>query len=169
MQLRRFNASWTGSSEDYLEDVLVASQSKDLHLKDHDVVLDLLGQNGLVLKLEKCSFAQREIDYLGHRITPKRIVPLCGFVDALLLQPCHQDVRSLQRFLGMVNFYRSWKILEYDIFNPDWLINLEIKNLSGEKAVFIFEIKKKSGSSNNPDVYYSKDSALSWKLKKFGY
>jgi len=41
----------------------VASQSRDLHLEHLCVVLDLPVLNGLVLNLEKCSFAQREIDY----------------------------------------------------------------------------------------------------------
>lgn len=29
-------------------------------------------------------------------------------MDALLIQPCPQDVCSLQQFLGMINFYRSF-------------------------------------------------------------
>ena len=39
------------------------------------VVLELLVQNGLVLNLDKCSFVQHEIEYLGHKITVDGIVP----------------------------------------------------------------------------------------------
>ena len=84
----------------------MASQSGDLHLEHLCVVLDLLVLNGLVLNQEKCSFAQREIDYLGHRITPAWIVPLLSHLNALLFQPHPQDVRGLQKFVGMVIFYR---------------------------------------------------------------
>ena len=77
---------------------MLASQRRDLHLKHLNVVLDLQVQNGLVLKLEKCNFAQREIDYLKHKITPAGIVPLSHHIDALLLQPHPQDVHVLQRF-----------------------------------------------------------------------
>ena len=49
-----------------------------------------------------------EIDYLRHNITPAGIVPLCLHVDALFLHPRPQDVFGLQRFLGMVNFYRRF-------------------------------------------------------------
>ncbi len=49
-----------------------------------------------------------EIEYLSHRITVDGIVPLRRHVDALLLQPHPQDVRGLQRFLGMINFYRRF-------------------------------------------------------------
>ena len=89
----------------YLDDILVASTNRT-HLKHLPVVLDLLVQNGLVLNLEKCSSGQEEIEYLDHKITPSGIVPLRKHVDALLLQP--QDVCGLQRFLGMINFYRRF-------------------------------------------------------------
>ena len=92
----------------YLDDILVASRSSKLHLNHLRVVLELLVQNGLVLNLDKCSFAQNEIEYLGHKITAAGIVPLRRHVDALLLQPRPQDVRGLQRFLGMINFYRRF-------------------------------------------------------------
>ena len=47
------------------------------------------------------------------------------------------------------------KTLEWDILNPDRIINLEIK-MREEQAIFILEIKKKSGLSINPDIHHSK-------------
>jgi len=92
----------------YLDNVLIASLTRKLHIEHLRVVLELLVQNRLVLNLDKCSFVQHEIEYLGHKITVDGIVPLCRHVDALLLQPHPRDVRGLQRFLGMVNFYRRF-------------------------------------------------------------
>ena len=48
----------------YLDDVLVASRTRKLHIEHLRVVLELLVQNGLVLNLDKCSFVQHEIEYL---------------------------------------------------------------------------------------------------------
>ena len=92
----------------YLDHILVASRGRGLHLKHLRVVLELLVQNGLVINLDKCSFALPEIDYLDHKITATGIIPLRRHVDSLLQMPPPQDVRSLQRFLGMVNFYRRF-------------------------------------------------------------
>ena len=47
------------------------------------------------------------------------------------------------------------KTLEWDILNPDRLINLEII-IRGEQALFNLEIKNKSGSSINPHMHHSK-------------
>ena len=66
----------------YLDDVLVASRTRKLHIEHLQVVLELLVQNGLVLNLDKCSFIQHEIEYLGHKITVDGIVPLRHHVDA---------------------------------------------------------------------------------------
>ena len=91
-----------------MDDVLIASRTRKLHIEHLQVVLELLVQNGLVLNLDKCIFVQHEIEYLGHKITVDGIVPLRRHVDALLLQPYPQDVRGLQRFLGMINFYHRF-------------------------------------------------------------
>ena len=53
----------------HLDDVLVVSQDRDLHLEHLHVVLDLMVQNGLVL----------------YKITPAGISPLHRHVDALPL------------------------------------------------------------------------------------
>ena len=76
----------------YLEDILVASRTKKLHIEHLLIILELLVQNGLVLNLDKCSFVQNKIEYLRHKITVDGIVPLRRHVDALLLQPHPQDV-----------------------------------------------------------------------------
>ena len=60
----------------YLDDVLIASRTRKLHIEHLQVVLELLVQKGLVLYLDKCSFVQHEIEYLGHKITVDGIVPL---------------------------------------------------------------------------------------------
>ena len=77
-----------------------------------------------MLNLDKCSFVQHEIEYLGHKITVDGIIPLRRHVDALLLQPHPQDVRGLQRFLGMINFYPGLQELSALSLIP-WLEILE--------------------------------------------
>ena len=52
--------------------------------------------------------------------------------------------------------YSELKTLEWDVFNPDPLINLVINKKRRTLALFHLEIKKKSGSSINPDIHYSK-------------
>ncbi len=52
----------------YLDDVIVFSQSREVHLDHLDEVLGLLGRAEVSLKLAKCDFLQESVDYLGHVI-----------------------------------------------------------------------------------------------------
>ncbi len=51
-------------------------------------------------------FAVSELDFLGHRISPADIAPLRNNVQVILDFPKPADCKALQRFLGMMNFYR---------------------------------------------------------------
>ena len=51
-----------------------------------------------------------------------------------------------------------------DILNRDRLINLRLKT-RGEQALFNLEIKKKSGSSINPNIHHTKVPSSGFQLR----
>ena len=67
-----------------------------------------LAANGLALNLEKCVFAVPELDFLGHRISAAGVAPLWDNGQVILDFPKPTDCKALQRFLGMMNFYRRF-------------------------------------------------------------
>jgi RNase H-like domain found in reverse transcriptase/Reverse transcriptase (RNA-dependent DNA polymerase)/Integrase zinc binding domain len=91
----------------YLDDVLVASTPEE-HEGAVRAVLERLHDNGLVLNLEKFEFGKTEIDFLGHRVTAAGGEPLVSHVEAVREFPPPADKQSLQRFLGLVNFFRRF-------------------------------------------------------------
>ena len=93
---------------DYLDDILVASKTLEEHRQHLNLLFDRLEDNGLVIKLEKCKFAQERIEFLGHEVDKDGIRPLSSKVKAIQEFPQPTTVRSLQRFLGIVNFYHSF-------------------------------------------------------------
>ena len=52
----------------YLDDLLVASATREQHERDLRQLFAALRRCGLVLNVEKCVFGVREIDFLGHRV-----------------------------------------------------------------------------------------------------
>ena len=53
----------------FLDDILIYSPSLDTHV-DHLIQdLDKLREHQLYMKLSKCSFAQLQLEYLGHIIS----------------------------------------------------------------------------------------------------
>ena len=60
----------------YIDDVLVFSQSLQDHLEHLRQVIRCLQEAGLKLKPTKCQFVCREVEYLGHLITPQGLNPI---------------------------------------------------------------------------------------------
>ena len=55
----------------FFDDIVVYSPSLEDHLKHVEEILSILRQHHLYAKRNKCSFAQTQIEYLGHIITAK--------------------------------------------------------------------------------------------------
>ena len=58
----------------YLDDIAIYSNTLEEHVDHLRKVFKLLRQNKLYVKKEKCSFAQGEVGFLGHRIKDGKIM-----------------------------------------------------------------------------------------------
>ncbi len=92
----------------FLDDDGVFSKSKEQHWTHLRTMFAILAANGLALNLEKCVFGVSELDFLGHRISAAGVAPLQDNVQVILDFPKPIDCKALQRFLGMINFYRRF-------------------------------------------------------------
>ncbi|GFO05824.1 Pol polyprotein [Plakobranchus ocellatus] len=92
----------------YLDNILVACSSEQQHLQDLRLVCSRLQDSGLVIKLEKCLFDQRSLNFLSHQVSQYGSIPLPSKVKAIRDFPKPSTVKGLQEFLGMVNFYHKF-------------------------------------------------------------
>jgi hypothetical protein len=79
----------------YMNDILLASPDHSTHKEDLLMLLATLREYGLVLNIEKCSFAQSAADFLGHRITAEGASPLESHVAAVQDFPQPATVQGL--------------------------------------------------------------------------
>ncbi|KAI9553742.1 hypothetical protein GHT06_018991 [Daphnia sinensis] len=68
----------------YLDDVIIFSDTFENHLEDIREIFNLLKAANLKLKLKKCQFVQRSVNYLGHVISTDGIKPDPGKVDKIV-------------------------------------------------------------------------------------
>ena len=61
-----------------------------------------------MLNLDKSSFLQGELEYLGHKIIAESIKPLAQNVEQIIdfLQPINK--KELERFLGLAGYYHKF-------------------------------------------------------------
>ena len=88
----------------YHDDILVSGNNAEEHLQNLRGLLQRLQDRGLRCRLEKCSFAQPYVEYLGHFLS-KTGIAKGPKTDAIMKMPAPTNVSSLRSFLGQVQFY----------------------------------------------------------------
>ena len=92
----------------YLDDVIVWSNSFEQHLKDVEAVLERLELAGLKARPQKCNLFVKEVQLLGHVVTPEGVKPDQFKTKAVKEWPEPQDAKELVSFLAFCNFYRRF-------------------------------------------------------------
>ena len=92
----------------YMDDIIIYGEDKESHLLNLEKVLNRLSDSKLTIKLNKCSFFQRSVNYLGHIISDEGIKPQHEKVKVIKNIALPNTVKELQSFLGMCNYYRKF-------------------------------------------------------------
>ncbi len=92
----------------YMDDSRVGSPDRQTYLRHLEAFFSALATNGLAINLEKCVFATPSFEILGHTISAMGAAPTADHAAEIENCPPPQDIKKLQRFLGMVNFYRCF-------------------------------------------------------------
>ena len=95
-------------AENYIDDILVFSESYEKHLIHLQVILKALLEVGFKLNLKKCKFAQTKIPYLGHLISNNCISPLNDNLISIKDFPIPKSKTQIRQFLGKINFYLEY-------------------------------------------------------------
>ena len=84
------------------------SRTLEEHLLHLQQFFQVLQENGLTINPAKCVFAVSSLKFLGHMVDEAGITPLPKHVAAVQDCPPPTDIKQLQRFLGLINFYRRF-------------------------------------------------------------
>ena len=103
----------------YLDDILTITKSTfDDHLEKLRLVLVKLKDANLRVNVAKSLFCSTEVEYLGYILTRDGIKPQSNKVAAILALLPPTSVRTLRRFLGLVQYYRDLWEKRSDILAP---------------------------------------------------
>lgn len=105
---RMFGAQHCQSLLLYLDDVVVFSSTVAEQVQRLDAVLARLGQEGLKVKLEKCSFFQPKVSYLGHVISGEGVSTDPHKIEAVANWQRPNHPSELRSFLGFCSYYRRF-------------------------------------------------------------
>ena len=92
----------------YLDDILIYSDSFDIHLKHIEYIFKRLEKADLYLNKIKCHFVKKEIEYLGHSLSPKGLRPYPENVRAIQTLEAPTTVKGVCSYLGLAGYYRNF-------------------------------------------------------------
>lgn len=89
----------------YLDDIVVYNTTLEKHVQHLRKVLQVLCENELYLKMAKCSFAQQEVEFFGHKIVDKKLMMENSKVKVIFEWESLTKIPELMSFIELVNYY----------------------------------------------------------------
>lgn len=92
----------------YLDDILIPVKDWQSMMERLEEVLKLLRKSKLTLKLSKCEFGKRKVEYLGYILGENGIQPGPRKIEAIEKFPTPKDAHEVRRFIGLAGFFRRF-------------------------------------------------------------
>lgn len=92
----------------YVDDLLIAGKEEESVRRGSIALLNFLAQKGLKVSKSKLQFVEREVKYLGHRLTKgtKKLDP--ERVQGILSLSLPRNKRQIRQLLGLLGYCRRW-------------------------------------------------------------
>lgn len=92
----------------YMDDIGIATESREKHDQLIREVLTRAKKSGLQFKMEKCRFFAKSVKYLGYVVSAEGVKANPSKVQCINEYPQPKTVLQVQRFLGMINYFRRF-------------------------------------------------------------
>jgi predicted aspartyl protease len=92
----------------YLDDIVIYSKTKEEHTRHIKEVMDILRREKLFLKLSKCSFYKKEVEFCGHVISGEGVSIAESKVVAISSTPTIQSKKDLEKFIGISVWFKEF-------------------------------------------------------------
>ncbi|KAK4806180.1 hypothetical protein QYF61_001103 [Mycteria americana] len=149
-QLARELKTWDPPSRDrtllqYVDDLLIATETKSDCIQWTINLLNFLGLNGYRVSQQKAQMVRQQVTYLGYELSGGQRELGTERKEAICRTPLPQTVKELRTFLGMAGWCRLW-IYNYGIIvKPlyELLKNNPTQLIRSREAQNVFKMLKK--------------------------
>ena len=128
----------------FINDIIVATETEKGHDEVIEKVLKRLKENDLFVKPKKYKWKVREVEFLEVVIGLKGVEIQKEKVKGMLNWPALQNIKEVQKFLGLVNYYRQFIEDFAKVIVPlHLLVQKEEKQRWGKEQKKVFQRIKK--------------------------
>nr|KYP41681.1 Transposon Ty3-G Gag-Pol polyprotein [Cajanus cajan] len=127
----------------YFDDILVYSKTLDEHLGHLRQVLIILRDNHLYANLQKCTFCQEQVNFLGFIVGKEGVQVDSEKIKAIQEWPTPKSVGEVRSFHGLARFYRRFVKDFSTLASPlNELVKKDVSFLWGEAQEKAFKTLK---------------------------
>ena len=102
----------------YMDDITIISDNEEQHKQHLKIVFDRIIKNNIKLRIDKCVFGVSECQFLGFVTNKFGIRPTKKYKNKILKISKPYDRKSMQRFLGLVNYLHRFIPNMHDDLKP---------------------------------------------------
>ncbi|XP_026428322.1 uncharacterized protein LOC113324216 [Papaver somniferum] len=92
----------------FFDDILIYSPDEETHIQHLNLTLDLLQQHSLFAKESKCSFGQKQVEYLGRIISGEGVLADTSKVECMQRWTTPTTLKDLRGFIGLTGYFRKF-------------------------------------------------------------
>merc|ERR1711911_9560 len=86
----------------YLDDILVHTKTEEEHLSALKKVLEAHADAGIKLKAKKTTLFEREVEFLGHRVSNQGISPSARHLEMIANLEEPKNGKEVQSMIGFI-------------------------------------------------------------------
>ncbi|OWB81325.1 hypothetical protein B5S32_g5740 [[Candida] boidinii] len=106
--LKRFSSDDEVYIDAYIDDIIIATKTKEMHEKILDEVFKELDEKGLLISVSKLKLGEITLEYLGYEISYNRYKPSQEKIEAIRNWAVPQSSHEFSQFVGFINYLKRF-------------------------------------------------------------
>ncbi|GET52315.1 DDE-type integrase/transposase/recombinase [Rhizophagus irregularis DAOM 181602=DAOM 197198] len=129
----------------FIYDIIIYSKNWNEHLQHIKIVLEELRKTNMMLKLKKCEWAKKNVEYLGHIVGTDGLKPDNKKIEKIKNLKLPKNIKQIREINGLCSYYRKFVKGYLKIVKP--IMELTRKNVpfvwTDKQQKALEELKKK--------------------------
>lgn len=92
----------------YLDDIIIGGKTEEECQRNVLTVMEKLNAHRVKVNGDKCVYLQTRVKYLGHVLGDGKLTVNPEKVKAIQEAPAPRDIKELQAYMGLINYYRKF-------------------------------------------------------------